>query len=307
MRILVTGAGGFVGAACVTAAQRAGHEVLAVVRPGSEAWRLPSERVTLVPADLSEPGSVRAAMQMRPDVVVHSAWKGVSAAARQDRRQMADNIASSMAVVEAAIEAGVRKFIGIGSQAEYGLLDGKISEAALPEPNSFYGAAKLAVQVLSKQSCADAGMAFAWLRLFATYGPEDNPHWLIPTLIEQMMRGERPRITTGRQLADYLYIKDVGAAVLAVAEQEAAHGIFNLGSGNPAAVKVIVETIRDIVAPDLELVFGEIPHGPKQVWHMEADISRLTSLAGFRPSTSLDEGLRRTINWHRARLEMSQE
>ncbi|MQY46652.1 hypothetical protein GAO09_11440 [Rhizobiales bacterium RZME27] len=127
-------------------------------------------------------------------------------------------------------------------------------------------------------------------------------NWLIPSLIEKMIRGDRPQTTSGRQLADYLFIDDVGQAVLSVAEHAAAQGIFNLGSGRPVSVRTIVETIRNIIAPDMNLVFGEVPHSANQVWHMEADITRLTSLTGFSPSVSIDEGLRLTADWHKARL-----
>ena len=98
--------------------------------------------------------------------------------------------AAFMALVEAAAANHVGKFIGIGSQGEYGLLSGKITETALPVPTSLYGAAKVAMQVLASQLCADAGVEFAWLRLFSTYGPQDNPDWLIPSLITQMLDGQ---------------------------------------------------------------------------------------------------------------------
>lgn len=302
MRILVTGASGFVGSACALVASRAGHEVFAMVRPGSAAVRLEGGGVTLVPADLGDIDGVRAAFVTRPDVVIHAAWRGgVTAADRQSPHQVSYNVAASLTLVETAIASGVRKFIGIGSQAEYGDLDGRIAETSLLEPTSFYGAAKLAVQVLVRQFCRAAGVDFAWLRLFATYGPGDNAHWLIPSMIERMLDGERPCTTSGRQLADYLHIDDVGAAVLAVAERSEAQGVFNLGSGAPVAVRTIIETTRDFAAPGLELVFGEIPHSANQIWHMEADIDRLKVLSGFVPSIGLVEGLGATVAWHRAR------
>lgn len=299
MKILVTGAGGFVGAACVDAALAAGHQPLAVVRPASNRQRLSGKGVEVLPLDLADRSALNHAMaQHRPDVVVHAAWSGVSNAARHNKAQITDNIDTALALVDAAAANGVGKFIGIGSQGEYGLLSGKIAETALPVPTSLYGAAKIAVQVLSAQLCADAAMQFAWLRLFSTYGPRDNPNWLIPSLITQILDGQPPKTTEGRQLWDYLYIDDVAAAILAVAEHPEATGVFNLGSGRPVPVREIVEAIRDLAAPDLALVFGEIPYKPDQIWHMEADIARLTALSGFAPQVGLADGLSRTIAWH---------
>ena len=301
MKILITGAGGFVGAACVGAALAAGHQPVAVVRPAGNCQRLFGKEVEILPLDLADRTAINQAMaHHRPDVIVHAAWSGVFGAARHDKAQITQNMDVGLALVEAAAANPVGKFIGIGSQGEYGLLSGKIAETALPVPNSLYGAAKLAVQVLAAQLCADAGVQFAWLRLFSTYGPHDNPDWLIPSLITRMLDGQRPRTTEGRQVWDYLYIDDVAAAVLAVAEHPEATGVFNLGSGQAVPVRQIVEAIRDLTDPQLELVFGEIPYRPDQIWHMEADIARLTGLCGFRPKVTLGEGLSRTVAWHRA-------
>jgi nucleoside-diphosphate-sugar epimerase len=301
MKILITGAAGFVGAACVDAALAAGHQPLAVVRPAGNHRRLIGKAVEVLPLDLADRSALDQVMALRrPDVIIHTAWSGVSNAARHDKSQLTDNIAIGLALVEAAAANHVGKFIGIGSQGEYGLLSGKIAEAALPAPTSLYGAAKLAMQVLGSQLCAEAGVEFAWLRLFSTYGPNDNPNWLIPSLITQMLDGQRPKTTEGRQRWDYLYIDDVAAAILAVAEHPDATGVFNLGSGQPVPVRRIVEAIGDLAAPGLELVFGEIPYQPDQIWHMEADIERLTRLSGFIPRVGLVDGLSRTIAWHKA-------
>lgn len=301
MKILVTGAGGFVGAAVVSSALSAGHHVIALVRPAGNRQRLDELGAVIASVNLADATGLEAAMRHhRPDVVVHSAWSGVSNVSRQQRSQITDNVSVALSLVDAAAATGVRKFVGIGSQAEYGLLSGKISETALPVPTSLYGATKVAVQVLTTQLCANAGIDFAWLRLFSTYGPRDNPSWLIPSMIEQLLSGSRPRTTEGRQLWDYLFIDDVADAIRAVAESKQAVGIFNLGSGEPVAVRNIIERIRDIAAPGLDLVFGDIPYKPDQIWHMEADIDRLHRLSGFVPQVGLGEGLARTIDWHKS-------
>ena len=302
MKVMVTGAGGFVGAAFVANALSSKHDVVALVRPASTRDRLAEYSAVIVPVDLADPSNLDAVMQQhRPEVIVHAAWNGLSNTARHERAQVTDNVALTVATVDAAVAAGVGKFIGIGSQAEYGLLSGKMSETALPVPTSLYRAAKVAAQVLASQLCAEAGLDFAWLRLFSTYGPRDNPHWLIPSLIEQLLDGQRPRTTEGRQFWDYLFIDDVADAIRAVMESKDATGVFNLGSGQPVAVRSIIEQVRDIAAPGLNLVFGEVPYKPDQIWHMEADITRLKRLSGFTPSVALDEGLARTVAWHKSR------
>ena len=94
-------------------------------------------------------------------------------------------------------------------------------------------------------------------------------------------------------------MEDVARAVLAVATTPTAAGVFNLGSGRASRVRDVVERIRDLAAPGMDLVFGEIPFRPDQVMHMEADVSRLRAATGWHPHISLEEGLEGTVAWYR--------
>lgn len=302
MRLFITGASGFVGAATLRAALDAGHEVAAPVRLGSPARRLApfQGRYLHLPLDLLETAGVAAAMAaFRPDAVLHLAWSGVENSARFERRQVSDNIETACALTEAAAACGARAFIGVGSQGEYGAAQA-MTEDALPRPTSLYGAAKVATFFLTRQLAEQAGLRHAWLRLFSTYGPEDNDGWLIPMLIAEMLAGRRPRTTLGTQKWDWLHVDDVARAMIAVAETPTAEGLFNLGSGQPVSVRWAVERIRDLAAPGMELKFGEIPFRPDQVMHMQADISRLTAATGWKPAIPIAEGLADTVAWYRA-------
>jgi UDP-glucose 4-epimerase len=305
VRILVTGAGGFIGSAVVTHAVNAGHSVVATIRPGGDQSRLEAVKtqISLMQLDLRDQAQLEAMLaEHRPDVVIHVAWSGVSNRARLDQLQINDNIASSCGLIKAAATHGVTKFVGIGSQGEYGPREGAIKETDLPHPTTLYGAAKLAVHYLTRQLAAQAGISYAWIRVFAAYGPGDNSHWLIGSLIDQMLSGRRPQTTLGEQFWDYLFIDDVATAIVAVATLDAALGVFNLASGQPVQIRSLVEKLRDLSAPTLELVFGEIPYRPDQIWHMTADITRLKQLTGWTPQTSLDAGLAQTVQWQRERL-----
>lgn len=303
MRLFITGASGFVGAATLGAALTAGHEVAATVRSGSKAERLvPYEgRYHRVSIDLRDTASVADAMAaFRPDAVLHLAWWGVANAARFNRAQVTDNVETACALTEAAAAAGASAFIGVGSQGEYGA-GAEMHEDVLPRPTSLYGASKVAAMFLTAQLARQTGLRHAWLRLFSTFGPGDNDGWLIPMLISEMLAGRRPKTTLGTQYWDWLYVEDVARAILAVATTPRAEGIFNLGSGQATQVRSVVERIRDLVAPGMELVFGEIPFRPDQVMHMQADISRLTEATGWTPRVSMHNGLAETVAWYRRR------
>jgi len=296
MRILITGAGGFVGAAVAKAAVGAGHDVVALVRNDKSRLASVADRVSMQRVDLADAPAVAALLQsVKPDIVVHSAWEGVGGALRSGDIQL-DNIRTTVGLADAAIAAGVRKFVGIGSQAEYGRYDRKIVETDLPQPTMLYGAAKLSACHLAAQRCREAGISFAWLRLFSVYGPGDNANWLIPSTAASLVSGKAPLCTAGTQKWDYLHIDDVADGVLAAAVTDGATGVFNLSSGRPVAVRQIVETLRDLAAPGMALSFGAIPFGPDQIMHLDGDNSRLRAATGWSPKISLSEGLAQVVD-----------
>ncbi|WP_066770462.1 NAD-dependent epimerase/dehydratase family protein [Sphingobium sp. CCH11-B1] len=296
-RILVTGAGGFVGAAVADLAARRGHQVTMMVRnPASPRVVALRGRCAIVVADLADDEAVRTALaQARPDIVIHSAWEGVGGPARAGTIQL-DNIRTTVALLDATIATGARRFIGIGSQAEYGRHDRRIDESAATEPFLLYGAAKLSAYHLTRQRAGEAGIGFAWLRLFSPYGPGDNPNWLIPSVAAQILDGRAPRTSAGTQKWDYLHITDCAEGVLAAGLTDSAQGVFNLSSGRAVSVRSIVERIRDLACPNLQLRFGDIPFGPNQIMHLEGDCGRLCAATGWAPRIAIEDGLATVVD-----------
>ncbi|KXU29323.1 hypothetical protein A0J57_24135 [Sphingobium sp. 22B] len=291
-RILITGASGFVGAAVADLAVREGHSVTILVRnAASHRVAALASRCAVAVADLADNAAVvRALETTRPNIVIHSAWEGVGGPARASDLQL-DNIRTTVALLDSAIASGANRFIGIGSQAEYGRHDRRIDESAPTEPFLLYGAAKLSACHLTRQRSAEAGIGFVWLRLFSPYGPGDNPNWLIPSVTTQILSGRTPRTSAGTQKWDYLHISDCARGILAAALTDSAQGIFNLSSGRAVTVRSIVERIRDLACPALALRFGEIPFGPNQIMYLEGDCSRLTAATGWTPRIAIEDGL----------------
>lgn len=291
-RIFITGAGGFVGAATTRVALAQGHEVHALTRrPGATRLAGFSGNLYKHVADLSDSHAISDLLaKIKPDIVIHSAWEGVGGASRAGDIQF-ENIRTTLSLTDAAISAGVSKFVGIGSQAEYGRFDRRITENDLPQPTMLYGAAKLSACHLSRQRARDADMGFAWLRLFSVYGPSDNPNWLIPSVTASLIRGVAPKCRLGTQKWDYLHIDDVASGTLAAAVIDKATGVFNLSSGLPIAVRTIIERLRDLAAPSIELSFGDIPFGRDQIMHLEGDNSRLKTATGWTPLIDSLDGL----------------
>jgi len=302
-RVLVTGGAGFVGARVVHRLLERGCEVVLLLRETSNTRRLNGvlKRCTVLHGDLTHVEHLRGPLKdFAPEGVLHLAWEGVKGAERNHPVQLS-NVSTSMALFRLTGDIGCESFVGLGSQAEYGLLSGCIDERTPTRPTTTYGAAKLATGCVLERAAAAAGRPFAWLRLFSSYGPDDDPSWLIPYIIRTLLAGERPKLTKAEQVWDYIHVDDVAEAIIAVLQTQAS-GIFNLGSGEARPLRKIVECLRDEIDPALPLGFGEIEYRPDQVMHLESDISALRAATGWAPRVFLERGLADTIEWHRAAL-----
>lgn len=301
MHCLVTGASGFLGSALVRHLLSRGHEVAVLLRPGGTPVRLRDclDQVRPVYGDLENTELLRQAIQHQPiDAVVHLAWFGVTAEFRHSPQQISQNLVGTLAIWEAARAAGCRVWVGLGSQAEYGPCSGILREDMFPKPATAYGVAKLAAGMSTAKMSELAHIRHVWLRLLSAYGPGDDVRHMLPSVILDLLARKKPALTLGEQVWDYLYVEDAAQAISAVLEQEVT-GVFNLGSGTTDTIRDIVEQIRNMIDPSLPVGFGEVPYRSDQVMHLEADISRLTTATGWRPATSLERGLKQTIEWYR--------
>ncbi len=307
MRILVTGATGFIGSRLTRFLLQKNAQVSVVMRAGSDPWRIKDilPQVRVIEGDLRQAN--RLAEQLKNtefDVVVHLAWNGANSSKYKNMSsQVHENLNGSLEIVQLAKECNARKWIGFGSALEYGSRSGVFSESLQPSPESLYGISKYAVCLLAKKMCELNQVDFVWIRPFWLYGPFDDPLRMIPSVIGCLLRGKVPPLTLGEQSWDYLYIEDAVKAIWMLVEHPAATGIFNLGSGEVHTIRNIVERIRDLVDSSLSLGFGQVPYPEDQIMHLQADISKLKSVTGWKPQTSIDDGLGQTVAWHRRQMD----
>ncbi|MBJ7415542.1 MAG: NAD(P)-dependent oxidoreductase [Niveispirillum sp.] len=299
-RVLITGASGANGGAILDRLLSRGWTVAALLRDPAAAWRLAGrlDQAVVIRGDMDNLAAIQADIhRFAADTVVHLAWDGVTSGSRNAPSQLR-NLTGTLALLELTAAAGARHFIGFGSQAEYGRRTGPSGGDAPVLPETVYGAVKLSTGVIAERVAATLGVRFTWLRLFASYGPRDNPGFLLPKLITSLLQGGRMAMTSGQQSWDYLYFEDVARAVLAVIETGAA-GTFDLGSGQPHRIGDIARMVRDLIDPQLALGLGEMadPDGP--VVNLKADIAALSGATGWQPQTGLDTGLMQTVKWYR--------
>lgn len=284
VKILLTGASGFIGAACRKALEAKGHEVLAP----------PSATLNLLDA-----ASVQSYLQThRPTHLLHAAWRPVHG----DVMASADNLIwlqASLGLVKAFREAGGVRFAGLGSSAEYDWSFGICRTGITPlNPATPYGAAKHALRLGAGSYARAAGLSFVWPRVFFVYGPGEHASRLSVYVLRSLLAGQRAELTHGRQIRDYLYITDVAEGV-AAALLSSHEGETDIASGAPFAVRDIVSEIaRQLGREDL-LAFGAKPSPAHDLPVVLGDGGHAKAHIGWAPRFTLEQGVSEMIAWGR--------
>jgi UDP-glucose 4-epimerase len=298
VRILVTGANGFIGSHLVRQLQFEGHEVLALVRPKANIYRLndiPSLRFLYT--DLHGIRTVDAdILAFQAEMVYHLAWWGGNSSQYvHDARQVFENAPGSLDLLEISARAGATRFVGFGTCVEYGRYEIPTSETLEPQPQNLYGISKLRIGQLLESASKALNVSFAWIRPFWLFGQQDDMQRLIPMVIDTFSRGLSPKLTAGEQYWDYLYIADAVKALVSLKDQSNAIGTFNLASGSSQPIKGIVTFIRDFINPNLETGLGAVDYPQGQIMHLQADVRKLQTAIDWKPETSIWDGLEVTI------------
>ena len=294
-KIVITGATGMIGSSLAKCALDQNMEVLCIVRKdSSRLGNLPkSERLKVIFSGQEDYAHLDILESY--DVFYHLAWDKTFGASRDDTDTQTANIRYTLDAVRLAKRLGCKKFIGAGSQAEYGLVSEPLKSEMRVNPESGYGVAKYTAGKLSRLLCSQLDMQFNWVRILSTYGPADSAHTLIMYTIHELLSGRSPEFTKCEQIWDYLYCDDAARAFLAVGEKGIDGKTYPLGSGNGRKLSEYLEIIRDIIAPDIPLQFGKKDYYPHQPMYLCADISDLTNDTGWKPEISFEEGINTMI------------
>jgi len=286
---IVTGAAGFLGCNLTERLmQEEDAHIYAVVRPNSphNARLTPSERLIIVPADLSDYARLDEMIGTPCDVFFHLAWQG----GRYAFAAQYGNIADTLGALEAAARLGCKRFICTGSQAEYGRQTTLITEETCPHPVCAYGAAKLAACALSQQRAADLDVAWIWGRVFSLYGKYEQEGRMLPALAESLRAGKPFALSsTGGQNWDYLYAADAADALLALVERGRAGEIYNIANGGYRPLRDYIEEARAVIAPQCDVVYGA---ADADVFSLQPSVEKLCRDTGWRPMTDFVDGLR---------------
>ena len=293
VKVLVTGARGFIGSHLCDALRRMGAQVHAVSRglhSGGELrwWQ----------ANLTDIGTVRKLLtDIRPEILFHLSGHVTAAPNLEFALSTFDShVVSTVRLLTAATEIGCKRVLLTASLTEP---QGSASKVV---PSSPYAAAKWTSCAYGRMFHALYQTPVTIVRPFMAYGPMQNAQKIIPYVTLSLLRGETPKLASGRWQADWIYIDDVIEGVLAAACLPGVEGsTIDLGSGIMIPVREVVDQVVTLVGTSIKPAFGGLPDRPAEELRV-ADLVYAQDKIGWKPTTSLEKGLAQTIAWYRGQL-----
>jgi len=298
-RVLVTGGTGFVGRDAVSLLAAAGWEVHVVTRRAETASAEPG--VVTHRADLLADGEPEAlVVRIEPTHLLHLAWYAVPGAFWSSPENVRW-LEASLRLARAFAAVGGKRAVVAGTCAEYDWSEGFCSESNTPlRPATLYGACKHALESSLAAWARVVGIELAWGRIFFLYGPREDPARLVPAVTRALLAGEPAACSSGTQVRDFLFSRDVAAAFVALLTSDIV-GPVNIGSGVPVSVGEVIEHVaRAVGRPEL-VRLGALPTRPDEPPLLVADVSRLREEVGWTPSVPLEKGIERAVAWWRER------
>jgi UDP-glucose 4-epimerase len=290
-KILITGASGFIGSHLCRRLCEANielHAISRVKRPEYES------KLRWWQGDLSDSMTARDFVQaIKPNVIFHLASHVMGARNLENvMPTFRSNLLSTVNILTVASEVGCRRIVLTNSLEEPDLGD------PTSIPSSPYAAAKWASSGYARMFHALYQLPVVILRLFMVYGPaQQDLAKLIPYVTLCLLRGEAPRLTSGQREVDWIYVDDVVDGIIAAAQASNVEGkTIEIGSGELVSIRNVVEHLVRLTNPTIQPVFGALAERPlEQV--RKANVAAALTQMGWKPKTSLREGLENTVNW----------
>lgn len=290
-RVLVTGAGGFLGRHVVHRLEARGVRVIAAARSAAATGQS-------VPLDITDGAAVRALLaRERPTHIVNCAAYGVD----QSRQDYADayavNVLACVDLVKAAAENGVARLVHVGTCSEYASSDRPIAETAPQRPHNLYAISKAAGSLGVLETGAHLGLDTVVVRPFGLWGPGEPPFRIVPQIIAACRARQPLALTEGDVVRDYSFVGDAADWIVRVlaSDKTTAGTVTNIGSGRAVVLRDFVLAFADRLDGRHLMEFGKRTQRPNEPRSVVADVTRLTGLIGALNETDFDEGLRQTL------------
>jgi nucleoside-diphosphate-sugar epimerase len=301
-RVLVTGAGGFIGASLARRLIRDGDDVHLLVHPGCDLWRLDgiSDGASVYEGRLEDADTVRRVLaRVNPERVFHLAAHGAYPAQRDVEQMIEANVMGTINILEAALSIGVDHFVQAGTSSEYGHKDHPPVETEALEPQGAYAVTKATAALYCCARGRATGARVCTLRLYSAFGPWEEPSRLMPTLaLRGLEDGDLPQLVSPSVARDFVYIDDVVDAFLAAAEGAQEPGsVYNIGTGIQTTLGEVVEIARRVLRINREPIWSTMPDRDWDTTVWVANAGAAARDLGWRPKVDVESGFRRLVDW----------
>lgn len=304
MRIVITGATGFIGSNLAKLLLEKGAEVFVLVRPeSSHLEALPKdEKLHMVSCGLSNVmdciGQIGQA-----DAFFHLAWGGVNRQEIDSPEVQAKNVAGSLECIRAAKALSCSVFMDAGSRVEYGLTDGIMSEDRECAPINQYGKAKWEFYQKAAPLCKELGLHYFHLRFFSVYGPGDHPWSIISTLVRELPQGKSVSLSACLHQWNFMYIEDAVQAVYELyrhlpSEKDSPKisEIVNVASRDTRVLRSFVEEVWKEAGGRGSLEYGSFVQAKEGALSVRPSVEKLAALTGgFKEAYSFSQGIRQML------------
>jgi nucleoside-diphosphate-sugar epimerase len=294
-KVLVTGGSGFIGSHLCRRLSERGSEVHSVSRRRVQGC---IDGIRWWPGDVAEGERVGQIIKaVQPEIIFHLASRVEgSRDAALVLPTLHSNLVSTVNVLSAAREFGCGRVVLTGSLEEPAAGD------ANQIPCSPYAAAKWASGGYARMFQALYQLPVITLRVFMVYGPgQQDLKKLVPYVVLSLLRGETPKLSSGNRQVDWIYVSDVVEGFLAAGLTPEASGTVDIGCGELVTIRQVVERLVNLVNPSIQPVFGALPERPMEQVRV-ADTATSARRIAWKPTTSLDQGLRQTVAWYAAHV-----
>lgn len=305
MKILLTGATGFIGSNIANELLEHGYEVFATHRTTSSFEKCIPIKEKIKWINTENAGWKKQIKAINPDQLIHSAWGGIEAGDRNNWDIQIRNFWLSKEYFDLAKECGVKKVIALGSQAEYGEYGFPVNEETAPMPDDAYGSIKTLTANYLRNLFENSTTEWYWIRIFSVFGEGENSGWLIPTVISKLLKKEPIPLTPCQQQYNYLYIEDFVSQFLSIFKSsENKSGIYNLCHSESITLKDLLIQIANLMGVSQKLLqFGAIPYRTGQNMVITGDNSKFRNsfVINDNSQIGLTNGLIKTIDYHKKR------
>jgi len=307
VRVLVTGAGGFIGSHLARRLVRDGHEVHALTSAVSAVY--PARLLDLRPdlrlhaASLTDRGALDGVVAAsRPEVVFHlGAYTHVGKSWSRVEECVATNVGGTVHLLQALAAAGwpASRVVYTSTSEVYGTVAVPFREDGPVHPVSPYSVSKYAGERFVRMLHEGHGWPLVVVRPFNAFGPAQTPDRVIPEIIGRGLRRERLPMTQGRQTREFTYVEDLVDGFVRAGTTPGIDGeVINLGSGRELSMRDLAELVLRLMGDPVRPEFGALPERPTEIVRMVSDASKARRLLGWAPAIGLEAGLERTIAWY---------